>query len=200
MTFLRQDDPTDEPLVRALLKTARLWIENTYDLTMVETTWEGTADRFPRYSSSAVWQYNSDAIWQQRLPVTQLSGQWYPDRAAIRVTRPPLVSVVSITYFDTTGTLITVPTSVYNVDTSTPRGRIAPAFGQIWPIVQQQLASVIVTYVAGYGPLGTDVPETLRTAVKMLTLHLYEHRGDEDVKIPETVHNLIRAEFDAEYN
>jgi hypothetical protein len=128
-----------------------------------------TIDRFPRYSSSAVWQYNSDAIWQQRLPVTQLSGQWYPDRASIRLTRPPLQAVTGITYLDSLSqSRLTVDPSVYNVDTSTEPGRVAPAFGQIWPIVQQSLASVQVSFVAGYGPV-TSISAPTAAGVQTVT-------------------------------
>jgi uncharacterized phiE125 gp8 family phage protein len=201
MAYLRQDDPTDEPLVRSLLKAARELIESTYDLTCISTTWQMTMDRFPRYSTSAVWQYNSDAIWQQRLPVTQLSGQWYPDRASIRVVRPPLVSVQSITFFDTNGLSQTVDPTIYNVDTTTPRGRIAPAFGQIWPIVQMRLESVVVTYVAGYGDDGSQVPEALRLAIKALVLDWYENRGDEPEigAIPKMAERLVLSVWDGEY-
>jgi uncharacterized phiE125 gp8 family phage protein len=201
MAYFRQDDPTDEPLIAALLKSAREMIEATYDLTFLSTTWQMTMDRFPRYSTSSVWQYNSDAIWQQRLPVTQLSGQWYPDRASIRVVRPPLVSVQSITFVDTTGAQQIVDPAIYNVDTTTPRGRIAPAFGQIWPIVQMRLSSVIVTYVAGYGDGSSQIPEALRLAVKSLALGWYENRGDEpDVTaIPKMTERLILSVWDGEY-
>jgi uncharacterized phiE125 gp8 family phage protein len=201
MDYLRQDDATDEPIVKGLLKAGRELIESTYDLTFTTTTWQMTMDRFPRYSSSSVWQYNSDAIWQQRLPVTQLSGQWYPDRASIRVVRPPLVSVQSITFFDTTGAQQTVDPKIYNVDITTPRGRIAPAFGQIWPIVQMRLESVVVTYIAGYGDGPGQVPEVLRLALKALALSWYENRGDQpEVKaIPDIVQRLILSVWDGEY-
>jgi hypothetical protein len=152
--FCRIDIPDDDALVGGLVRAARQYVENAYNRQLVSAAWMATVDRFPRYSSSAVWQYQSDAIWQQRLPITQLSGQWYPDRASIRLTRPPLQAVTGITYIDSVTQLrTTVDPSVYNVDTTTEPGRVAPAFGQIWPIVQQSLASVQVSFVAGYGPV-----------------------------------------------
>jgi len=147
--------PDDDALVQGLIVSARKYVEETYNLSLVSRTYRTTIDRFPRYSSSAVWQYNSDAIWQQRLPVTQLSGQWYPDRASIRLTRPPAQAVLQITYADplNIGNRLVVDPSVYNVDVTTSPARVAPAYGQIWPIVLQQLASVQTDYVAGYGPV-----------------------------------------------
>jgi hypothetical protein len=167
--FARVDIPDDDPLIQGLITAARQYIEETYNRTLVSTARMSTIDRFPRYSSSAVWQYNSDAIWQQRLPVTQLSGQWYPDRASIRVTRPPLQAVSQITFVDNlTQTRIAVDPSVYNVDTTTEPGRVAPAFGQIWPIVQQQLASVQVSFVAGYGPV-TSIALSVTNGIQTVT-------------------------------
>src|SRR5215472_6404575 len=115
--WLRVDIPDDDTLITSLGAAARRLIEQTFDCALVTQTLLTTYDRFPRYSSSAVWQYNSDAIWQQRLPVTQLSGQWYPDRASIRVPRPPLQSVTQIQFVDSqTGLLTTVDPSIYNID------------------------------------------------------------------------------------
>ncbi len=166
--WCRIDIPDDDAVVRSLIASARQYVEATYNRTLVSTGWRSSIDRFPRYSSSAVWQYNSDAIWQQRLPVTQLSGQWYPDRAAIRVTRPPLQAVTSITYVDGSGVTQTVDPSTYDVDTDTEPGRIAPSYGNIWPIVRQQLASVQVNFVAGYGPV-TTVAGAVAAGVQTVT-------------------------------
>jgi hypothetical protein len=165
---MRVDIPDDDGLIQGLIVAARQYIENAYDHQLVSAAFVSTIDRFPRYSSSAVWQYNSDAIWQQRLPVTQLSGQWYPDRASIRVTRPPLQAVTSITYVDGSGNLQTVDPSVYNVDTSTEPGRVAPAYAQIWPIVRMQLASVKCYFTAGYGPV-TSIALATSAGVQTVT-------------------------------
>lgn len=277
----RIDVPDDDLFVLGLITAARQYVENRTNLALVTQTLQMTLDRFPRYSSSAIWQYNSDAIWQQRLPVTQLSGQWYPDRAAIRVTRPPFQALQAITYVDGAGltqslynvipagvpapgsqavtpytmtgvvvgaqfvvdqgpaqeavavTAVTattftatflnahpVNTVVYmnpagtaavnpfgggplvSVDTTTPVGRIAPGYGQIWPIVRQQLEAVQVTYVAGFGGLYT-VPDAIKTAIKMLVAHWYENR--EAVTpgplspVPMAVEALLMAYWPGEY-
>ena len=109
---VRQDLTVDDVKITKLVRAARRLLEEQFGMSFVAQTWEMTLDRFPRYSSSAVWQYNSDAIWQQRLPVTQLSGQWYPDRASIRVPRPPFLSVQSLTYFDGNGSPQTIQTII----------------------------------------------------------------------------------------
>jgi len=246
---VRQDLTVDDAVITAYGYSARQLIEKTNNRQIASAIWRQSVDRFPRYSSSAVWQYNSDAIWQQRLPVTQLSGQWYPDRAAIRLTRPPLQQLLAITYTDGLGVVqslvnnipagisgtgsqavtpwtmtgiiagnqyvvdtgtgqetITVasvtattftatfanthPNNVpfylnpvtgnvsgtalsggplVNVDLATEPGRIAPAYGQIWPIVRQQLAAVQVSFCAGYGPVTTVAANTSAGANQVVT-------------------------------
>lgn len=250
-------DTSQDITLNRLLTTARKLIEDTFNRQLVTATWQSNHDRFPRYSSSAVWQYNSDAIWQQRLPVTQLSGQWYPDRASIRVTRPPMQQLLAITYVDgkgnpqtwsqvipagvpgsgvqtvtpatmvgiVPGLVVTVDLgaaqeqvtvssvtattftatfasshpanvqlnvvpgglasltggSLITVDTTTEPGRIAPAYGQIWPIVRQQLASVQVTFTAGYGAAAVQGtpwtgPATAAMAILVQVADWFENR------------------------
>lgn len=244
--WCRVDAGTDDHLILRSLRSARLLMENGWNRAFVSQTLRQSLDRFPRYSSSAVWQYNSDAIWQQRLPVTQLSGQWYPDRAAIRVTRPPFQQLLALTYQDGNGinqtlvnslaagvnapgpqavtpatmlgivpglpmvvdvgptqetifvssvtattftatflnvhpcyvALYVVPpgtTSVQlnggglvDVDASTEPARLAPAYGQIWPIVRQKVATVQVLFVAGYGPV-TTIPLPVAPGLQSVT-------------------------------
>lgn len=245
---VRQDLTVDDAVITAYGYAARRYIEQTYNRQIASAVWRSSHDRFPRYSSSAVWQYNSDAIWQQRLPVTQLSGQWYPDRASIRVTRPPLQQLLAITYTDGLGLVQSlvnnIPTGVsgtgsqtvtpwtmtgiivgnqyvvdtgsaqetitvtavtattfaalfasthaanvpfylnpalsvsgsplaggplVSVDPSTEPGRIAPAYGQIWPIVRQQLAAVQVSFCAGFGPVTTVAANTSAGANQVVT-------------------------------
>lgn len=195
--WCRVDDDTDNALLEELGVAARELIEAAYDRALCTQTLQATYDRFPRYSSSAVWQYNSDAIWQQRLPVTQLSGQWFPDRASFRIPRPPLQSVVSITYVDGSGNPQTADPATYNVDAVEARARVAPSYGNIWPIVRQQLNSVTVTFVAGYGD-ATQVPARLKTALKICVSQWYESR-EETGTLPEGAVNLLLSEWDGEY-
>lgn len=195
--WLRVDFPDNDGTIDALTTAARQVVEGLFDCALLTQTLMMTTDRFPRYSSSSVWQYNSDAIWQQRLPVTQLSGQWYPDRAAIRVPRAPLQSVVSIYYTDGNGVVQLLDPSVYNVDNTTRPARIAPAYGQIWPIVRQQMASCQMTYTCGYGG-PADVPQTILTAIKLLVSDWYYERERPGEMSP-GVRNLLWSEWDGEY-
>ncbi len=96
--------------------------------------------------------------------------------AEIRVPYPPLQSVAAITYTDTGGAEQTLASSVYTVDTNHDPGRIVEAYSQNWPATRAIINAVNIEYVAGYGSAGTDVPEPLRSAMKLLVATWFENR------------------------
>jgi len=193
----------DDTYIKSLVRAARQYIENLTGMQLVTATWQASYDRFPRYSQLGGLQYASEALWGQRIPQTELSGRAWPDRASFRLPRAPLQAVQSINYVaGSTGAITTLAAALYLVDTTTRPGRIAPACGQIWPIAQAQLGSVVITYLAGYGA-PANVPETLKLAIKMLVSHWYEHReavseGPAMNSIPIGVSALLASEWDGE--
>lgn len=87
---------------------------------------------------------------------------------------PPLQSVTSVTYVDAAGQTQTLADC--QVDTYREPGRIVPAYGSLWPTARCQPNSVNVIFVAGYGDLSSDVPESTRQAIKLLAGHYFENR------------------------
>lgn len=104
----------------------------------------------------------------------------------IRVPRPPLQTVESITYIDTAGVEQTLDEASYQV--SIPRGpnagcaRIRPAYGLSWPSVRSQMDAVTVTYTAGYlddgSPQVPNVPEDIDHARLLVMGELYKQRSE----------------------
>lgn len=115
----------------------------------------------------------------RRVLVTQtwdLTLDAFPDgNEQIEVPLPPLQSVTSISYTDTDGVGQTVPVADYVVDTKSEPGRIVPAFSKTWPSTRDIVNAVAVRFVAGFG-LAVAVPESLKTAIKLVVATLYEHR------------------------
>ena len=114
----------------------------------------------------------------------------------IRTPRSPLSSVTSITHIDCDGNSQTVASSVYDVDTDTEPGRIFLKFDQSWPDTRTINNAVTVTFVAGFGSAASSVPESLRSAVRLLAAHYYEQRepvvvGTTTAKIPMSVESLL---------
>ncbi len=89
---------------------------------------------------------------------------------------PPIQTVTSIAYVDTSGDSQTVDSSVYTLDADSEPGRIFLAFGQTWPAVRAIRNAITVTFVAGFGDLDA-VPDHYKSAIKMLLDDYYEHRG-----------------------
>lgn len=100
----------------------------------------------------------------------------FPGNGLIELPKPPLQSVTQIAYTDADGNPQTLSTSLYDVDTGSEPGRVRLAYGQIWPSTRDIYNAVQVTYVAGYGDAGSDVPQPIRQAMQMLVGNWYENR------------------------
>lgn len=99
----------------------------------------------------------------------------------------PLQSVTSIQYLDTAGTLQTLATTEYTVDTQSQPGIVYEAYNKTWPSLQDEPNAVRMIYVAGYGSANTDVPEKIRFAIMLLIGHMYENR---EATSPTAVHDV----------
>lgn len=98
----------------------------------------------------------------------------FPD--AFDVPMPNLQSVESVKYLDSDGTLQTLDSAKYRVDTATAPGRITTAYGESWPTARAVTGAVTVAFTAGYG-LAVAVPAVVKAAIK---LHIQKHY-DQDV-------------------
>ena len=149
---LRMDaDLTDEDtLIETLISAGREWIENYTGRTLCETVLEAS---FPGYPD------------------------WYID-----LPRPPIIGVESFKYRTADGTDTTLASDQYTVNTSVAYfPRIVPAYGVTWPGTRWQANSLRVRYTAGYARAGSPderslIPASLRSALKLIVGHLFEHR------------------------
>ena len=132
------DDVTQDPNISGLITAARQYVEAITKFQLVTATWKLSLDSFydPEYSSDT---YNG---WTLRLP------------------KPPLVSVSSLTYVDTGGTTQTIAAANYVVDTNTKPGRVTPSYTTTWPAARNVLNAVNVTYISGYATPFTAVAAT----------------------------------------
>lgn len=130
---LNVDISADDTLITGLIAAARAAAENIAGRAMVLQTWDLVLDGFP-------------------------SGATCP----IEIPLPPLRSVTSISYIDVDGVTQTWAAADYTVDTSGFKGRILPAYSEVWPTTRDVINSVTVRFVAGYATpftanAGTDV-------------------------------------------
>lgn len=110
------------------------------------------------------------ATWVMRMDM-------FPPSDQIDVPYPPLQSVTSLVYNNTSNVATTLTANTdYTIDIYRTPGRIIPARNTAWPTTYGHINDVTLTYKAGYGDASTNVPGPLIQAVKMITAHLYEHR------------------------
>jgi uncharacterized phiE125 gp8 family phage protein len=170
--------PAVEPLSTAEAKD-HLKITHSDDDTIIDSY--VTAARLwceafiQRQLITATWELVLDAFWADAIPLPF----------------PPLASVTSVQYIDTDGDSQTFSSDDYVVDTKSAPGRIYLAYNESWPTTRQVREAVTITYVAGYGASGSDVPEEIRTAIRLLTAHYYEHREGEAGAVPDVVRQIL---------
>lgn len=118
--------------------------------------------------------------WTGRLFITQtwdLILDGFPHVRHIQVPRPPLQSIVSVTYVPDGGVSTTFAASNYNVDTSGDPGRVVLKREQDWPTdILESANGVTVQFKGGYGDNPEDVPEPIRHAILVHLATLFEHR------------------------
>lgn len=114
----------------------------------------------------------------------------------IELPLPPLQSVDEVKYVDLDGVMQTLDEDAYEVDVSSCPGRLAPAYGEVWPASREKMGAVEITFTAGYGE-PADVPASLRRAILELVAHAYRNREAVDPEslkpVPLAVESTIRT-------
>jgi len=103
---------------------------------------------------------------------------------------PPVTDVTLFQYVDENGSLQTL--TDYDVYGLGAKARLAPKYGEQWPLALRRPESVIIEFEAGYRHL----PEDLKHALLLLVSHFYEIRqpaivGTSVGNVPMTVEALI---------
>lgn len=113
---------------------------------------------------------------RQFLTATWLLGlDAFPACGWLRLPRPPLQSVQTITYLDADGATQTLATSLYGVDTLSEPGILYRLPSQSWPCTYGVPNAVQITFVAGWDDV-LYVPAGIKAAIKLLVAHWYENR------------------------
>lgn len=138
---LRVDFPDDDAYITGLITAARQYVEKYTNRCIFNRTILLTLDYFPWPGWSSTTG-SSDGTYYLKS---------YFRGVTIRLPKPSLVSVESVTYIANDGvTLITIDPTNYVVDTNSEPARIAPKPGYTWPYQQNYLpGQVRVTYTAG---------------------------------------------------
>lgn len=112
----------------------------------------------------AVRTYTAEAEFETQRALISQTWRLTVDRfsPALKLDRPPLISVTHVKYLDTSGQWETLDPQDYQVDNVSEPGYIVPAPGRAWPATADRINAVEVEYVAGYGPDHTSVPDSIK--------------------------------------
>lgn len=129
-----------------------------------------------------------------RRVLCQQQWRWTLDAfpcGVVALPKPPLLTVDSIKYLDLGGVETTLDASVYTVDAYATPGRLALAYGQVWPTARPELAAVRILLTAGYAD-AKSIPEGIKSGIKKLIATAYAHRestitGTIIAKVPDAV-------------
>ena len=163
---VEDSDEDEDPSLMGALRTATLAVERYMRRTLVTTTWTLWMDRFP--GKALPWW---DGVRQGAdTELTDLTE-------SINIPRPPLISITSIKAYKQDGTTTTVTASDYIVDLASEPARVALKVAKSWPTdALRAINGVEVIFIAGYGPVGSDVPEDIRRALLIIIGDLHENR------------------------
>lgn len=164
--FMRVDFPDSETTqIETMITAARQWCEDYLRRAIGIQTLEEVLGAFPKTG-----------------------------RQAINL-RPPVISITSVIYTDTSGDDVElVEGTDYYVALDSEPGEIVPI--SAWPVALAKANSVKVRYQAGYSNpgdsplLSTALPTTIRTAMLMQIMDLYENRGSQTER-PLTVNQTL---------
>jgi uncharacterized phiE125 gp8 family phage protein len=144
----------DNALILAYMRAAQDYYERTRHRVLMQRTYDETFDYFPGAIGGG------------------LSAN-FGARGKLTLSKSPLVSVTSVTYYDDAGTSQTWDAANYNVFNNYAQGFIEPTPDSYYPSTQLgRSQAVTVRYIAGY----SQVPATIQQAMLLHIGHLYENR------------------------
>lgn len=128
-----------------------------------------------------------DQIWEKVLDA-------FPE--AIELPRPPVSSIVSVTYYDTAGALQTLDAADYSLDGENDFGPawLTPVYDTDWPDTYAIPNAVRVRCTCGYGASGSAVPEAIKAWIKLRVGALYAQR--ESIVLGQPISEAPRDFFD----
>lgn len=112
-----------------------------------------------------------------RAIITQSWAQWVNQSPGwVRLEVGPFQGLTSVQYYDEDSALQTATLSDFETRLAGDFVTLKPKEGKVWPRAETRQDAIKITYVAGYGDAGADVPRNIRLAILMMVAHWYERR------------------------
>jgi uncharacterized phiE125 gp8 family phage protein len=178
--WLRVTSSSENDLLDELVKTATDRAESYTGRGFLTQTWRLWLDGVPREHDGYDWW---DGVREGS--ITEL----YREARELSLMKGPVQSVTAVRSFALSslstefedGELFA--TTNYFLDKNKPAGRLVLAHGATWPANLRAVSSIAVEFVVGYASTAA-VPSPIKTAVRLLAAHMYEHRGDDPASSP----------------
>lgn len=183
-SYLRDVADADAVLTE-LIKAAREHVEDCTGLAMISQDRQLTLDGWPGGDGDGLgwWDGVRDGALIGTAP------------RFLELPRAPLISVTSVTTYDTASAPTEWGAGNYFVDTGSRPGRLALNAGAVWPIPTRTAAGIVIEYKAGHADAAA-VPAQLKIAIKQIAAHWYENRElvsyDGPEKLPMQAARIIR--------
>lgn len=157
-------DATEDTYLNSLITSARQYCEQETRRAFINQTWELSLDGWGGSGKDEWW----DGVREGSIDLFTGSAD------VIELPLLPIVSITSLTTYNEADEPTLVNASTYLLDRV--HGRLMKKNLVTWPTNLRNHQSVVVRYVAGYGPAAVDVPMALRMAILQLISHWYENR------------------------
>lgn len=165
MTLKLITEPSVEPLT---LDQARLHCRVDPDYTTEDATLTALIIAARRMAEHELGRALVTQTWEE------IYDEFPPSE--IELTKPGVLSIVSVKYLDTDGVQQTIDSANYTLDAETLPGYVHPVVGYSWPSTIDSANAVRVRFTCGYGPAATDVPGEIVAWIKMQLSALWENR------------------------
>lgn len=169
--------PSAEPLTVAELKS-RLRIDHSSEDTLIEALGKAARELIEGWTGCRM---------MTRTEYLYLDS--FPPCDGIVIPVAPVTAVASVKVYDEDNVATTMDTADYMVDLNGPVAKVLLKSEASWPTIdaEERVANAVeVAFTSGYASSGA-VPERLKTALHLLTGHLYENR---EATTPLELHEL----------
>lgn len=158
--WVRTVEPLQEPIT---IEEAKQQARITHDQS------DGLLSSYIRTAREVAEDYLGRGLFTQ---TWKLTLDWFEDVIYLPMAAP-LQSVSSVKYYDDAGTLQTLNSTYYTVDTTCRPGRIYRAPNQYWPTVQSDriTGAVEITYVVGWTNIAL-IPERIKQGIRLYVTYL----------------------------
>lgn len=185
--------PTDQPIIG--LDQAKLWMGITHDAEndLIEDLFDDAVADIELITNYQLFT----ATWE----LTDDGSEYWDDPCGFELPYPPTQSVTKMEWVDTEGTKTLIAASDYDLVGIGLTSTVIitdDGFTNISESItdsEKRFSFYLITYVAGYGTLQTDLPKWTQLPAKKLVANAYDMRAGADSKSGNKARSRVAQEL-----